>query len=110
MKYKDYYKLLELETSRVSLDDIKLAYRTVAKKYHPDVNVGDTLKVCGRTVNHQEYGEQFKVENFEKTENIISKPLLMISLSVETAKIWKYMTATLIFNQNCRLIINIQKR
>ena len=36
--------------------------------YLPFVNVGDTLKVCGRTVNHQEYGEQFKVENFEKTE------------------------------------------
>ena len=43
MLFKDYYKILELETSRVSLDEIKLAYRTVAKKYHPDVNVTDNL-------------------------------------------------------------------
>ena len=43
MIFKDYYKILELETSRVSLDEIKLAYRTAAKKYHPDVNVGDRL-------------------------------------------------------------------
>ena len=36
-------KLLELETSHVSIDEIKLAYRQAAKKYHPDVNVGDKL-------------------------------------------------------------------
>lgn len=43
MIYKDYYKLLDLETSRVSIDEIKSAYRAAAKKYHPDVNVGDNL-------------------------------------------------------------------
>ena len=43
MKYKDYYKILGLETSRVSIEEIKSAYRTSAKKYHPDLNVGDTL-------------------------------------------------------------------
>ena len=43
MIYKDYYKLLGLETSKVSIDEIKSAYRTAAKKYHPDVNVGDRL-------------------------------------------------------------------
>lgn len=43
MKYKDYYKLLGLETSRVSIDEIKSAYRAAAKKYHPDLNVGDML-------------------------------------------------------------------
>ncbi len=36
--------------------------------YLPFVNPGDTLKVAGRFVTHQEYGEQFKVESFEKTE------------------------------------------
>ena len=43
MIYKDYYKILELKTSRVSIDEIKSAYRAAAKKYHPDLNVGDTL-------------------------------------------------------------------
>ena len=43
MIYKDYYKILDLETSRVSIDEIKSAYRAAAKKYHPDVNVGDKL-------------------------------------------------------------------
>jgi exodeoxyribonuclease V alpha subunit len=36
--------------------------------YLPFVNIGDTLKIGGRMVNHPEYGEQFKVESFEKTE------------------------------------------
>ena len=43
MVYKNYYKILELETSRVSIDEIKIAYRAAAKKYHPDLNVGDNL-------------------------------------------------------------------
>lgn len=43
MIYKDYYKILDLKTSRVSIEDIKTAYRLAAKKYHPDLNVGDKL-------------------------------------------------------------------
>lgn len=40
MIFKDYYKILELETNKVSTDEIKTAYREQAKKYHPDVNIG----------------------------------------------------------------------
>ena len=43
MIYKDYYKILDLKTSRVSIEEIKVAYRAAAKKYHPDLNVGDSL-------------------------------------------------------------------
>ena len=43
MKYKDYYKILGLNTSRVTIDEVKSAYRVAAKKYHPDLNVGDSL-------------------------------------------------------------------
>ncbi len=43
MVLKNYYKILDLETSHVSIDEIKQAYRQAAKKYHPDLNVGDTL-------------------------------------------------------------------
>ena len=43
MKFKDYYKILGLENSRVTIDQIKSAYRKQAKKYHPDVNVGNKV-------------------------------------------------------------------
>ena len=34
--------------------------------YLPFIAVGDTLKLQGKMVVHQEYGEQFKIETFEK--------------------------------------------
>ena len=34
--------------------------------YLPFVNTGDTLKLIGNYVMHQEYGRQFKIETFEK--------------------------------------------
>ena len=34
--------------------------------YLPFINEGDSLKLDGKIVVHQEYGEQFKVETFEK--------------------------------------------
>lgn len=37
MEYKDYYKILGLE-KKASQDDIKQAYRRLARKYHPDVS------------------------------------------------------------------------
>lgn len=41
MIFKDYYKILGLESNKVNIDDIKSAYRDQAKKYHPDVNIGN---------------------------------------------------------------------
>ncbi len=34
--------------------------------YLPFINQGDNLKVTGKFVTHQDYGEQFKVDTFEK--------------------------------------------
>ena len=34
--------------------------------YLPFISIGDNLKVTGKMVEHQEYGEQFKVDTFEK--------------------------------------------
>jgi DnaJ-class molecular chaperone len=40
MDYKDYYKILGVARG-ASADDIKKAFRKLARKYHPDVNPGD---------------------------------------------------------------------
>lgn len=42
MIFKDYYKILGLENNKCTIDDIKIAYRERAKKYHPDMNIGDS--------------------------------------------------------------------
>ena len=34
--------------------------------YLPFIVEGDNLKITGKWVNHPEYGEQFKIESFEK--------------------------------------------
>ena len=49
MIFKDYYKILGLQTNKVSMAQIKAAYREQAKKYHPDVNIAN-----------KKYEERFK--------------------------------------------------
>ncbi len=41
MKYKNYYKILGLNSPKVTDEEIKSAYRKLAKKYHPDINPGN---------------------------------------------------------------------
>ena len=40
MEYKDYYKILGIPKS-ANAEEIKKAFRKLARKYHPDVNPGD---------------------------------------------------------------------
>ena len=39
---------------------------TTVVGYLPFVNKGDSLKLFGKYITHQEYGEQFKIDTFEK--------------------------------------------
>lgn len=42
MNFKDYYSILGLESNKATANEIKIAYREQAKKYHPDINGGNT--------------------------------------------------------------------
>lgn len=67
MIFKDYYKILGLTTNKVSIDEIKNAFREQAKKYHPDVNkqaknaeerfkdINEAYKVLSGTATKRKY-------------------------------------------------------
>ena len=67
MIFKDYYKILGLQSNRVSQAEIKAAYREQAKKYHPDVNItnkrneerfkdiNEAYRVLSETVSKRKY-------------------------------------------------------
>lgn len=62
MIFKDYYKILSLETNRVSSEEIKNAYRAAAKKYHPDVNIEDRLS-------------EEKIKDINEAYRVLSNPV-----------------------------------
>ena len=51
MIFKDYYKILGLETNKVSIEEIKNAFREQAKKYHPDINEGSSSEERFKDIN-----------------------------------------------------------
>ena len=50
MEYKDYYKTLGVARD-ASADDIRKAYRRLARKYHPDINTGAEAEARFKDVN-----------------------------------------------------------
>ena len=56
MKFKDYYKTLGL-TKKATNAEVKQAYRKFARKYHPDVNQGNTRAEA----KFKEIGEAYEV-------------------------------------------------
>ena len=55
MDYKDYYKIMGVERD-ASQDEIKRAYRKLARKYHPDVS-----KEADAEQRFKEVGEAYEV-------------------------------------------------
>ena len=55
MEYKDYYQILGVSRD-VSKDELKKAYRKLARKYHPDVS-----KEADAEAKFKEVGEAYEV-------------------------------------------------
>lgn len=65
MVFKNYYKILGLDSNKVSNNQIKTAYRELAKKYHPDMN---------SNLNNNEYEDIFK--DINEAYRTLSNPKL----------------------------------
>lgn len=71
MIFRDYYKILGLDTNKVSIDEIKVAFREQAKKFHPDVNrqnrnseerfkdINEAYKILSSPVSRRKYDRQW---------------------------------------------------
>ena len=68
---KDENEQIELEYNNPMEEEVDDIFKSIDSEttivgYLPFVNIGDTLKVVGKFVEHPEYGTQFKVDTFEK--------------------------------------------
>ena len=70
MVFKDYYKILELKTNKVTTEEIKNAYRNAVKKNHPDLNLDSRLA--------EEKNVTFLIENQKELIKHNKKCKLMI--------------------------------
>ena len=111
MAYIDYYKVLGVDKSATQ-DDIKKAFRKLARKYHPDLNPNDpgakdkfqeineaneVLSDPEKRKKYDEYGEHWKhADEFEKQKN----SAVHISVAAQVA--------SLISLKNCSDIVAVQ--
>lgn len=86
MKYKNYYKILGLNSSKVTDDEIKSAYRKLAKKYHPDINPGNfeaTEKFKDVNEAYQTLTDESKKRKYDRIHFVYS---LKDSVSIKNIK------------------------
>lgn len=78
MIFKDYYKILDLNSNKVTIEEIKQAYREQAKKYHPDINnsfseerfkdINEAYKVLSNSSSRRKYDRMWN-NNIGKKNN-----------------------------------------
>ncbi len=70
MIFKDYYKILGLDSSKATNEEIKQAYREQAKKFHPDINgnkfseerfkdINEAYKILSEESSRKRYDRQW---------------------------------------------------
>lgn len=69
MKYKDYYKILGLSGPKATDNEVKSAYRKLAKMYHPDINPGN-LQIAERFKDINEAYQVLTDEDKRKKYNM----------------------------------------
>ena len=65
---KDYYKILEVE-EKASQQDIKKSYRTLSKKYHPDINPEGAEQFKDIAEAYDTIGNDEKRAQYDQTKN-----------------------------------------
>lgn len=85
MIFKDYYKILGLDSNKATPEEIKSAYREQAKKYHPDINsendfseerfkdINEAYKVLSNSTTRRKYDRMWnsnigKKKKFEESK------------------------------------------
>lgn len=85
MVFKDYYKILGLDNNKVTPEEIKIAYREQAKKYHPDINsksdfseerfkdINEAYKVLSTPTSKRKYDRNWNARIGKKIKNDTEK-------------------------------------